>query len=242
MDKTTPTTYNPKQPSRTNSHTGSKCRVRSGNYIDTNGVTHGFLYDGTDYKTVDAPDAKGYTSITGFDGVSYAGSYIDANGSTHGFLYDGTNYTVIDDPLAAQIPRWVAWNCYGSVFKSGGLGSSGRGGRSVSPKPQKINVHVYKPSTKSGGNPSVVRLVATSPAGEVSFLTSSNSVVTSTSSYRSPKFRVYVTTAIVNVNDSKRVTVTAYQLGNSEFAPAKKSVNPRVIRNKSVNPRVIRKK
>jgi hypothetical protein len=29
MDKPTSTTYNPKQPSRTNSHTGSKCRVRS---------------------------------------------------------------------------------------------------------------------------------------------------------------------------------------------------------------------
>jgi len=29
MDKPTPTTYNPKQPSKTNPHTGSKCRVRS---------------------------------------------------------------------------------------------------------------------------------------------------------------------------------------------------------------------
>jgi hypothetical protein len=29
MDKPTPTTYNPKQPPKTNPHTGSKCRVRS---------------------------------------------------------------------------------------------------------------------------------------------------------------------------------------------------------------------
>jgi hypothetical protein len=29
MDKPTTTTYNPKQPPKTNSHTGSKCRVRS---------------------------------------------------------------------------------------------------------------------------------------------------------------------------------------------------------------------
>jgi hypothetical protein len=197
----------------------------TGNFIDTNGLTHGFLFDGINYTTVDAPSANGYTSITGADAGTYAGNYIDVDGSTHGFLYDGTNYTVIDAPLAAQIPCWIAWD-----FRGASSGVVKKNPNAVSPKKQRINVRVYKTSAKRVGNPSAVRVVATSPAGGVSFLTSSNAVVTSTSTYRSPKSRVYVTTAIINSNDSKKVTVTASQLGNSEFAPARTSVNSKVGR------------
>ena len=68
-----------------------------GTFSDPN-HSHGFLHDGTDYITLDVPEAIS-TFPEGIDGNNIVGwSY---NGSSnHGFLYDGTDYTTLDVPGA----------------------------------------------------------------------------------------------------------------------------------------------
>ena len=196
--------------------------VVAGNYTDTNGSTHGFLYDGTNYTTVDEPQAASYTTLTGASDTSYVGNYTDTNGSTHGFLYDGTNFTTIDDPEAGQIQYWTSWSplMFGRVGFPLLLGAGTNEG-SFAAKSQVIKVHVTKTATKLNHGNTIVRLVATAPAGGVTFTPSANAVLSSTKSYWSSKRKVYVTTAITTIYGSGNVTVTATQLGNAKFAPAK---------------------
>jgi len=72
-----------------------------GYYFDANFNTHGFLYDGATYTTLDDPAAApGTTAATGVSGGNIVGYYADGNGVSHGFLYDGATYTTFDDPDA----------------------------------------------------------------------------------------------------------------------------------------------
>jgi hypothetical protein len=72
-----------------------------GYYFDADFKTHGFLYDGATYTTLDDPAAApGTTTAQGISDGNIVGSYTDANGANHGFLYDGTTYTTLDDPNA----------------------------------------------------------------------------------------------------------------------------------------------
>jgi hypothetical protein len=258
-----------------------------GNYSDTNYVTHGFLYDGTSYTTIDVPNANGYTAITGVDGnsyvgnyydtnwavhgfifdgtnystidadtnsitigsenpvtspttstwvtgisgVSFVGNYYDVNGSTHGFLYDGTNYAPIDEPNAGGIPIYsYSYNSYPYMMCDRVviahttevlLKPSKAHTKAFKPKPQRIRVKVTKPAINRGGVNPTVRVVASSPAGKVGFTSSSNAVISSSLPYWSKKSRVYISTANVTVTGSGKVKVTAIQLGNASFAPAK---------------------
>ena len=67
-------------------------------YVDANGYTHGFLYNGSTYTTLDDPDGVGSTFAQGISGDNIVGYYIDHSGKTHGFLYNGGKYTTLDDP------------------------------------------------------------------------------------------------------------------------------------------------
>jgi hypothetical protein len=62
---------------------------------------HGFLYDGTNWTTLDMPTAA-TTRITGISGNKIVGTYREATdaspGMSHGFLYDGTNWITLDNP------------------------------------------------------------------------------------------------------------------------------------------------
>ena len=69
-----------------------------GYYSDASGTSHGFLYNGLTYTTIDYP-ANGHTVLNGIDGVNIVGSYKPDNyGSSHGFIYNGSTFTLLDVP------------------------------------------------------------------------------------------------------------------------------------------------
>jgi probable HAF family extracellular repeat protein len=73
-----------------------------GSYSDgTGGGTHGFLYNGGTYTTLDDPDA-GSTGVTIAQGINDAGRIvgytIDQFGSEFGFIKTGANYTQVFSP------------------------------------------------------------------------------------------------------------------------------------------------
>ena len=68
-----------------------------GTYDDVLGG-HSFLYDGTNYTTLNAPG-----SATGISGDYIVGNYWDNNGGHyHGFLYNGGSWTALDMPGATR--------------------------------------------------------------------------------------------------------------------------------------------
>jgi hypothetical protein len=69
-----------------------------GQYNDEFGQ-HGFLYDGTNWVTLDAFGSDETTAI-GIDGMNIVGLYEDVYRPhhDHGFLYDGTNWVALDAP------------------------------------------------------------------------------------------------------------------------------------------------
>ena len=73
-----------------------------GTYFDSNRSSHGFLYDGTNWTTLDAPNASGAggTAAYGVSDGTICGTYVTATGQTLGFLYDGVNWTTLDHPPA----------------------------------------------------------------------------------------------------------------------------------------------
>lgn len=74
-----------------------------GEYSDSSGI-HGFLYDGSTYKTLNVPGANA-TVCEGIDSGNIVGYYSQLQGSTdyyHGFLYDGSTYKTLDYPLATS--------------------------------------------------------------------------------------------------------------------------------------------
>lgn len=79
-----------------------------GSYTDAAHVSHGFIYDGTSYVTIDHPlasNTQAYvnhsagTSISGISGSTVVGSYGDSAGISHGFVYNGSSFQTVDDPL-----------------------------------------------------------------------------------------------------------------------------------------------
>ncbi len=68
-----------------------------GSYVDGGGNTHGFVFTGSTYATIDPPGST-FTSASGISGNNVVGDYQDAGGNSHGFLYNGTTYATIDPP------------------------------------------------------------------------------------------------------------------------------------------------
>jgi hypothetical protein len=69
-----------------------------GYYADSSGNSHGFLYNGATYTTLDDPNGIGSTYAQGISGGNIVGWYVDANYDIHGFLYNGATYITLDDP------------------------------------------------------------------------------------------------------------------------------------------------
>src|SRR3954462_7359319 len=67
-----------------------------GSYQDASGTTHGFLYSGGAYATLDAPSATATVprAINGWGQI--VGTYTDASG-THNFLFSGGSFTTLAD-------------------------------------------------------------------------------------------------------------------------------------------------
>jgi len=64
------------------------------------GISHGFLYDGSDWTSLRCPWGPDKTQIHGIDGDNIVGTYRDSDHLIHGFLYDGTDWVTIDYPGA----------------------------------------------------------------------------------------------------------------------------------------------
>ncbi len=73
-----------------------------GYYQDASNLSHGFLYNGGAWTTVDYPGAFD-TSVSGISGTNLVGTYdlMDTNGllNSHGFVYNGITWTTLDYPL-----------------------------------------------------------------------------------------------------------------------------------------------
>jgi len=64
-----------------------------GSYTDSSGTSHGTLYDGSTWNTLDHPGAID-TQLRGIDGANIVGHYSTNNGlNGHGFLYNVNSST-----------------------------------------------------------------------------------------------------------------------------------------------------
>jgi probable HAF family extracellular repeat protein len=73
--------------------------VVAGGYIGSDGIQHGFVYDGSKLISFDAPGAVGVTTAEGInDSGQVSGLYTDSAGNRHAFEYDVStgNFTAID--------------------------------------------------------------------------------------------------------------------------------------------------
>jgi hypothetical protein len=68
-------------------------------YDDASAMVHGFLYDGTTWRTLDAPTPF-ETWLAGIDGSNIVGHYWGAHGMAYGFVYDGTTWRTLNYPGA----------------------------------------------------------------------------------------------------------------------------------------------
>jgi hypothetical protein len=81
-----------------------------GYYNDSDNVTHGFVFDGTNFTDIDDPFAgtgqdQG-TSAQAIDGANIAGYFYDAQENNYGFIYNGadySNFTLKNGPKSTYI-------------------------------------------------------------------------------------------------------------------------------------------
>lgn len=94
-----------------------------GSYKDGAGVTHGFLFDGVNYITIDYPGSNEHYAI----GIGPAGQIVGTHGAApegpwHAFIKNGTEYTSFDFPGMESDARAV--NSSGQivgVYNAGGV-------------------------------------------------------------------------------------------------------------------------
>ena len=69
----------------------------------------GYLFDGSTWTTLDAPDSVGFTAAYGVSGNTVVGSYLDSNSVYRGFSYNSGVYTKIDysGPLSTDGTTFV---------------------------------------------------------------------------------------------------------------------------------------
>jgi probable HAF family extracellular repeat protein len=86
-----------------------------GQYLDTGGAVHGFLWDKGRITTIDLPGATG-TSLTAInDRGQLLGVYLDAGGSFHGFVLSRGRYTSLDAPGNSAFPFPLDINDRGQI-------------------------------------------------------------------------------------------------------------------------------
>jgi hypothetical protein len=77
-----------------------------GTFIDPAGASHGFVYDGATWTSLDHPNAaapRGTSTYGVSDGI-VCGTYVDSTGRTFGYTYDGTTWTTLAHPPLALGP------------------------------------------------------------------------------------------------------------------------------------------
>src|SRR2546421_10497469 len=73
-----------------------------GSYLDANSKSHGFLYSGGTFITLNDPFATFGTFAFGINATDQIVGYYQNGTGTHGFLESGGIYTTLDDPLATN--------------------------------------------------------------------------------------------------------------------------------------------
>lgn len=73
-----------------------------GDYFDSNGVDHGFLYSAGVFSTIDVPQSISTVSAGINNNGQIVGSYVDANNLSHGYSLTNGIFTTIDDPAFSE--------------------------------------------------------------------------------------------------------------------------------------------
>lgn len=78
----------------------------AGYFVDSSGVTHGFLKDEDDFTVLDPPGST-YTFAADVNNrEETVGWYTDANGKNHGFVEKHGKYTTVNNPNAVTMVIW----------------------------------------------------------------------------------------------------------------------------------------
>lgn len=72
-----------------------------GGYV-SNGITHGYLWNGTEYVTLDVPDASQSSAVDINNRGRIVLDWVDPSGNYEGAIYNGKKYRTINVPGAAQ--------------------------------------------------------------------------------------------------------------------------------------------
>jgi hypothetical protein len=88
----------------------------SGYYVDGTGTPHGFIKNGTNYTTLDAPGAA-YTIGNGINNLStVAGLYVNPDVSHHGFIWSKGQFVTVDANVPDTIgTEWIGLNDQGDL-------------------------------------------------------------------------------------------------------------------------------
>ncbi|HEX2972871.1 MAG TPA: hypothetical protein VHP11_11090 [Tepidisphaeraceae bacterium] len=99
-----------------------------GIYYTADSRSHGFLYNGSSWTSLDYPGAV-ETCAYGVSGSRIIGTYVDASLQTHGFLYDGSAWRSLDVPGGEQTMAFGidGETIVGYYMQPNGYGASARG-------------------------------------------------------------------------------------------------------------------
>jgi hypothetical protein len=79
-----------------------------GYYLDSSNFGHGFLYDGSTFRTLDYPLGAIATTALGISGSNIVGFYYDSSDAAHAYLYNGSSYATLDDPPGTFLTVFLA--------------------------------------------------------------------------------------------------------------------------------------
>ena len=83
-------------------HHDSPCRCKGLRYpIVSSPQTHGFLYDGANYTTIDSPASGETIYLLAVDGKNVVGVCKSGTNQWSSFLYDGATFKTVINPKAA---------------------------------------------------------------------------------------------------------------------------------------------
>jgi probable HAF family extracellular repeat protein len=122
----------------------------AGVFYDGNG-THGFVYTGKDYLTLDVPQATATLAYDINASGQVVGNYIDGTGK-HGFLYSNGQYTTLDNPNGFDTNA-LSINDSGQVAGNFRLGTTGIYGFVYDPRTQ-LYTTINNPKASAGNTSS----------------------------------------------------------------------------------------
>jgi len=187
--------------------------------LTANSARHGFLYDGTNWTTLDCPFGSD-TIPSGISGSEIVGTYKDPTGITRGFIRDGTNWSTLDDLLddvsIATYPTGIdqgtivgTYADTNTLVHSFQLAPTPVLGGPPPPRPQQITVDTNTLPAIVAFGVAPLPVSATASSGLLVHFSSSN-----------PKVATISGTNIITINGVGVTTITMTQIGDGTYAPA----------------------